>query len=143
MSEREIIGESAAASSCGESTASVGQTIPAWTLSVYDRAAMLERMMGDEELAAMVLGVFLDDLPRQIALLKEMVAREEPDCGRQAHAIKGAAANVGGERLTMVALGMEKAADRGDLSAVRASMASLEAEFAVLREMILAAMPPS
>jgi HPt (histidine-containing phosphotransfer) domain-containing protein len=54
--------------------------------------------------------------------------------GRQAHSIKGAAANVGGERLRQVALEAEKAADSGDWSAANERMAEMEAQFSRLRE---------
>jgi HPt (histidine-containing phosphotransfer) domain-containing protein len=56
--------------------------------------------------------------------------------GRQAHTIKGAAANAGGERLRLIALKMETAADAGDLDAVRACMPELEVRFRELKEAI-------
>ena len=91
--------------------------------------------MGDHELEIRVTDVFLADLPRQIEILKELL--EKGDCrgaGRQAHSIKGAAANVGGERLRRVALEMEKAAEDGALVAVKHRMAELETQFLRLKE---------
>ena len=97
---------------------------------VYDRAGVLQRMMGDHALAAIVLHAFLDDLPRQIAALKDALDKNDPlTAGRQAHSIKGAAANVGGERLRQVARAMENFADAGDLEAVRSSIPALESDF--------------
>jgi PAS domain S-box-containing protein len=100
---------------------------------VFDRAGLLERMSGDEELATEILDVFFGDFPRQIQVLKEyLAAGDTAGAGLQAHSIKGAAANIGGERLRKVALEMEKAADGGELGAAAARMASLEEQFVQL-----------
>jgi HPt (histidine-containing phosphotransfer) domain-containing protein len=94
---------------------------------------MIERLLGDEELAESALAGFLDDLPQQIGTLRGFLeAADAPAASRQAHAIKGAAATVGGERLREVARGMEEAARRGDLPAAAARLAELEAEFTAL-----------
>ncbi len=86
--------------------------------------------MGDEQLATEILNAFFQDTPRQIEELRVLLENGEAQaCGRQAHSIKGAAANVGGERLRQVALEMEKAGDAGDLNAVAAGMDGLEASF--------------
>jgi HPt (histidine-containing phosphotransfer) domain-containing protein len=104
---------------------------------VFNRAIVLKRMMGDEELANRVIEAFLADVPRQIQALKNLLAQGDADgSGCLAHSIKGAAASVGGEFLTKVALRMEKSADAGDLGAVNESMAELEAQFLRLRETI-------
>jgi HPt (histidine-containing phosphotransfer) domain-containing protein len=79
--------------------------------------------------------VFLDDLPRQIECMKDLVARRDAHgAGRQAHSIKGAAANVGGERMRRVAQEMEKAGDEGDLIGVVSRLGDLETEFRLLRD---------
>ena len=102
---------------------------------VFDRAGVLQRMLDDHELATMVMEVFLEDMPRQMQILRKLLqAGDAHDCGRQAHAIKGATANVGGERLRKVALEMEQAAEAGDMNAVQACMVELEAEFVLLRD---------
>jgi PAS domain S-box-containing protein len=106
---------------------------------VFNHIGLLQRVMDDEALAAAVLEAFLEDMPRQIQLLKELTeAGDAPSASRQAHSIKGAAANVGGERLRGLALRMEKAADVGELEAVRERIADVAAEFALLRAAILA-----
>jgi PAS domain S-box-containing protein len=105
--------------------------------TVFDRAGVMQRMMGDEALVGLILGAFLDDIPEQIRKLKEyMLVGDAKACGRQAHSIKGAAANVGGERLRRAAREMEKAADADDLAAVRAAIPELEARFEELKEEI-------
>jgi HPt (histidine-containing phosphotransfer) domain-containing protein len=101
---------------------------------VFNRSGMLERAMGDQSLAAEILKAFLEDMPRQIDKLKELLKNGEvQSCGIQAHSIKGAAANVGAERLCQVALEMEIAGDAGDLDAIAARMYSLESGLLELR----------
>ena len=59
---------------------------------------------------------------------------DAPGAERQAHTIKGASANVGGEALREVAFGMEKAGKAGDLSVAKAHMPELEAQFEKLKK---------
>ena len=107
------------------------------SLIVFDRAAMLERLMGDEDLAKLIIDGFLEDIPRQIQALKEFVQSGDVSSSeRLAHSIKGASANVGGEAVRAVAFMMEKAAKAGDLSAVSVRMGELEAQFVQFSEAV-------
>jgi CheY-like chemotaxis protein/HPt (histidine-containing phosphotransfer) domain-containing protein len=102
---------------------------------VFDRAGLMARLMDDEDLAGKVAGGFLEDIPRQIEVLKgSLKAGDAPRTERQAHSIKGASANVGGERLRAVAFEMEKAGKTGDLEAVTARLPELETQFDRLKE---------
>jgi CheY-like chemotaxis protein len=104
---------------------------------VFDRAGMLERLMDDADLARVVTETFLDDAPRQIEALRGYVdAWDAAGAERQAHSLKGASSNVGGEALRALAFEMEKAGKAGDLDSVRARMGDLEREFARLKEAI-------
>jgi HPt (histidine-containing phosphotransfer) domain-containing protein len=96
---------------------------------------MMSRLMDDEELACIVLEGFLGDIPLQISALRESLkAGDLPTIERLVHTIRGASANVGGDRLRHVASVMEKAAKAGDLESARAGMANLETEFDRLQE---------
>ncbi len=87
--------------------------------AAWDREAMLERLMGDEELADKIVNVFLDDLPRQLDSLAGLLASGDlAGVVRQTHTIKGAAANVGGELLRQCAMDAETAARAGHLEEV-------------------------
>ncbi|MEI7745241.1 MAG: response regulator, partial [Chloroflexota bacterium] len=100
---------------------------------VFDRAGMLGRLMGDEDLAGVVALGFIEDIPKQIELLRNGLAAGDIElAARQAHAIKGAAANVGGEVLRAVATEMEEAGRAGDPEAVAALLPALESGFAAL-----------
>jgi CheY-like chemotaxis protein/HPt (histidine-containing phosphotransfer) domain-containing protein len=102
---------------------------------VFDKAGMMARLMGDEELARRVVGRFLEDIPRQIEVLRGYLeAGDVASSGRQAHSIKGASANVGGEALREVAFEMEKAARTGNLESITARLPELEIQFARLKE---------
>jgi CheY-like chemotaxis protein/HPt (histidine-containing phosphotransfer) domain-containing protein len=118
--------------------------VPEVDAAVFDREGMLKRLMRDERLVGKVLDAFLGDLPLQIQALKESLAAGDANVsGRVAHSIKGAAANVGGEGLRQVAAGMEKAADGGDLDAVKGALAELEAKALELTLAIEASRPAS
>jgi signal transduction histidine kinase/PleD family two-component response regulator/HPt (histidine-containing phosphotransfer) domain-containing protein len=101
---------------------------------IFDRAGMLSRLMGDEELAETVIKGFLDDIPIQINKLRQYVNMGDiPGAARQAHTIKGASASAGGERLRAAALETEKILKAGDLETARNSIDNLEAQFVKLR----------
>ena len=102
--------------------------------AIWDRATMQVHLMGDEELIAEVTAIFLEDTPKQITILKDLLDRKDHrGVERQAHAIKGAAANVAGEALRTAALALEKAAKAGDVEAARIRLAEVEQEFSLLR----------
>ena len=104
-------------------------------MPVFDKAGMMARLMDDEDLARTVVEGFLEDIPKQIEALKGYLeAGDAARAERQAHTIKGASANVGGEALRAVAFEMEKAGKTGDLEAVTARLPELETQFARLKE---------
>jgi CheY-like chemotaxis protein/HPt (histidine-containing phosphotransfer) domain-containing protein len=99
-------------------------------LSVFDKAGMMARLMDDEDLARKVIEGFIEDIPRQIAALKGYLETgDAAGTERQAHTIKGASANVGGEALRSVAFEIEKASRTGDLITLGRHMVELEEEF--------------
>ncbi|MCP3951833.1 MAG: PAS domain S-box protein [Desulfobacterales bacterium] len=101
---------------------------------VFEKAAFMERLMDDEELAQIVISGFIEDIPRQIQALKDYLASGDVSAvERQAHTIKGAAANVGGEALRAVAFEIEKDVQAGQLEASAARMTELEDQFGRLR----------
>ncbi len=102
---------------------------------VFDRAGLLHRLMNDEALVNIVLNAFLEDIPQRIARLREHVeAGESKAAEMQAHTIKGASANIGGEALRSAAFEMEKAAKAGGLEVLKRWMPELEAQFERLKE---------
>lgn len=106
-------------------------------LPVWDRAAMLERLLGDEAVLSSIVNGFLADMPIQIARLRERLeAADDVGAERQAHTIKGAAASVGGETLRMAAQQVEESVRRGDWPAAQDEFAQLEEQFAQLKHVM-------
>ncbi|MEA3396675.1 MAG: response regulator, partial [Chloroflexota bacterium] len=109
---------------------------------VFDRAGMLDRMMGDEELAETIVQGFLADIPQQIEALRNYLeAGDAAGAERQAHTIKGASANVGGEALRALAFELEKAGKAGDLESIKTRMDELAASFEELKQAIKGDIP--
>ena len=105
----------------------------ATTKLIFDKAALSDRLMGDQDLVREVLSVFLDDAPRRIAELRRRISEgNAAGAGEQAHATKGAAANVGGEALRKTAFEMEKAGKGKDMETLVAMMPELERAFTQL-----------
>jgi len=104
---------------------------------VVDHAGMMDRLMDDEDLTQTVLATFLEDIPRQIEALRGyLAAGDSGNAERQAHTIRGAAANIGGEALCAVAWQMERDGKAGNLDAIRTHMAELETQFGLLAEVL-------
>ncbi len=104
---------------------------------IFDRAVFLERLLGDEQVAQMILTRFLADVPHQIEALKDYLeAGDGSGVERQAHTLKGAALNVGGEALGAVAFEIEQAGRAGNLADVKVRLPDLEEHFARLKEAI-------
>jgi light-regulated signal transduction histidine kinase (bacteriophytochrome)/CheY-like chemotaxis protein/HPt (histidine-containing phosphotransfer) domain-containing protein len=106
---------------------------------IFDRAGVLRRLEVDNGLAQIVFSAFFEDMPGQIEALKYLVkSGDASGAARQAHSIRGAAANAGGERLRALASEMEKAADAGDLLFIAIRMDELELQFRCLKDAIVA-----
>jgi PAS domain S-box-containing protein len=104
------------------------------SLKIFDRQGMMDRLMNDEELINMVIKSFLQDIPHRInALRNHLETGDAQEIHRIAHTIKGAAGNVGGERLQEVAFEMEKKINAGDLNAARTRITELVVEFETLK----------
>ena len=104
---------------------------------IFDRAALLQRVMGDKEIAADILEIFMADIPRQIEALRGFLeAGNAAESERHAHTIKGASANVGAEALQALASEMEKAGKAGDIESMKAHLDELSTTFQALKQAI-------
>jgi PAS domain S-box-containing protein len=82
-------------------------------LPVLDRARAVELAQGRVELLSRIVAILADDLPKRLGALRE--AARVGDAARlagEAHALRGAASNVGAERLRAAARAIELAAPR-------------------------------
>ena len=104
------------------------------TEPVFDRVAMSERLMNDEELIHTVTEVFLMDMPHLIEQLRSSVESNDVEhITGLAHKIKGASANVGGMALSESAFVIEQAGNTGDLEVIQQCMFELEQQFTQLK----------
>jgi PAS domain S-box-containing protein len=107
--------------------------------SVWNRSGMLERLLGDVDLARRIARGFLEDIAGRLETLRNALdAGDAPAVEGCAHAIKSAAATVGGERFRAMAFEMEKAGKAGDLQAARSRFVDLQAAFDRLRQAMTA-----
>ncbi|MGA9564802.1 MAG: PAS domain S-box protein [Candidatus Korobacteraceae bacterium] len=112
--------------------------IPLSEQAVFDRAAMLDRLMNDESMAQNLIEVFLEDAPKLIATIGRCLGNSDPSgAERQAHSLKSSAAYVGGNALSSLAFEIEIAAKAGNLIEAGSRMPELELEHRKLKEAII------
>ncbi len=101
---------------------------------VFDKAALLDRLGGDEELARSILVIFLENVPLQIRDLKTCLEKNDlPGVELHSHTIKGSSANIGGEALRAAAFTVEKCSKSGDVEGIRSSLIDLEHQYEQLK----------
>lgn len=84
----------------------------------FDEDDLMERLMGNRELAKRVARTFMDSMPLQLAALAGAIQSSDAQATRHAaHSIKGAAANVSGKAVQDVAAQLEKLGEAGKLEA--------------------------
>ena len=104
----------------------------------FDAEDLVERLMGNQDLAIRVAGAFLDSMPQQLAALADAIAGSDAEATRLlAHSIRGAAANVGGETVREIALKLENLGESGATEAAREILPELAARFESLKPAIL------
>lgn len=100
----------------------------------FDGSDLVDRMMGDQDLARLVVATFIEDMPRQLAALAQALGTADaPAMKMGAHSIKGAAANVGEPSLRAIAAQLEKLGEDGDLQSAVAVLPELASVFESLR----------
>lgn len=101
--------------------------------SVFDKQNMLRRLLDDEGLVQEVIYEFVSDIPVQIAILKDALSANDVELAhRQAHTIKGAAANASAEQLRAIAWEVEQSARAEELKRAAEQMPVLEQEYQAL-----------
>lgn len=102
--------------------------------AVFDQAGMMTRMMNDANLARRVVESFMAEFPKQLEKTRLCLAAADARCvGLEAHNIKGAAANIGGDALSNLADEMEQAAEAGDIGHVTSLMVKMNDQFRALK----------
>jgi len=114
-------------------------------LNVFNPAALLERLGGDEPLLAKVADLFLEDCPVRLTAIKAAVdARSAEGIRTEAHALKGAAASLSVSELVEAARILEQIGADGRVEAAGAAWERVAAEAARAMEALrLRSVPPS
>ena len=108
---------------------------PEEDVEIFDKNSFLSRLMDDEDMAKIVVKVFLDDMPKEISVLQAFVEKGDAiQAVGQAHKMKGAAANVGALAFCTTAFELERAAEEGDMRRSAFLVQKLEERFETLKE---------
>ena len=92
-----------------------------------DESVALSRVGGDVELLREVVGLFLDDYPHSIELIRDAVGRgDQTSVERHAHSLKGSVSTFGAQEVFEAAFALEKQGRSGDLSNAAAGLERLE-----------------
>src|SRR5574343_350893 len=95
---------------------------------VLDRGSILERLGGDEDIYAMMVDMYLDDVENNCtALAAAFSAGDVKALQREAHTIKGLLATFSDDAGAAEALVVEKTAKAGELDSLAAAITELHA----------------
>ena len=94
----------------------------------------------EPDLIIELIDLYLEDAPRQMALMQKAVAlADERTLKRAAHGLKGSSANLGIRRMAALCAELERANDSGDsLPAGKLILAEMHGEFERVRQALLA-----
>jgi|WetSurMetagenome_2_1015567.scaffolds.fasta_scaffold187168_4 two-component system, sensor histidine kinase and response regulator len=93
---------------------------------IFNLDDFLNRMMQDRELAKSILDDFIAELPDKLEKLAMHIHRGNTrEAADMAHLIKGDAASVGAEKMSLTACTMELAAKAADMDGLLGSLPSL------------------
>lgn len=107
---------------------------------VFNKQQLMTMSGDDEELAAQVAGIFLDDIPKQLAALEEAIADGDlKTAERVAHSIKGASATLGGEALRTISYDGECQARDGKTDLLPGTFLKIKEKYEELEQALLAA----
>ncbi|MEE8321973.1 MAG: response regulator, partial [Gammaproteobacteria bacterium] len=102
---------------------------------IFDGTSLLDRLMGDEELANGILDEFLKDLPNRFTALREAFDNDDAEAVQsQAHTLKGSSANVGAVALQQIAYQIEVASENGNLDKARTLIPKMDKQFEILEK---------
>lgn len=112
-------------------------SVPTEDADVFDRVGLMKRMAGNERLVDRIIACFLDDVPIQLLKLRQQLEDgDATSARRQAHTLKGAAANLSANAMRTVAYKAEQAAMQGELDQVAGLLPAIESEFEKLKSVL-------
>lgn len=115
----------------GDVEIGLSQTLP------IDMKQAVEEFDGDYEFLEKILNTFLENVQQQIPAIKEAIADGIFDIvSKEAHSVKGGAANLTAMPLSKAAFALEKAGKEADKAAIQNTFATFETEFYILKKHI-------
>jgi two-component system, sensor histidine kinase and response regulator len=108
------------------------------------RAALLDHLQGDRELAAELAAIFLDDWPAMAAKVEQALAQgDAEDLRMAAHTLKGAVGNFGAAAAAGAALRLEKIGVSGVIDGAAGVWAEVRREVGVLERVLRSLVVPA
>ena len=87
-----------------------------WTAAAFDRAEVLRRLEGDDQLLREIIDLFIQDSASLVDRLRRAVERKDAaEVCAAAHRLKGSASNLAAGPVTDAARALEAIAERGAL----------------------------
>lgn len=99
----------------------------------------MSRVGGDEELLREIAGLFLEDYPEQLALIRRSLeAGDAHTLERAAHSLKGSVSNFGAEAVYQAAYAVEQIGRNQQLELAAPAVQALESALAALHGELVA-----
>lgn len=96
-------------------------------MAVFNRAAALERVGGDQELLQEIVELYLGEYPALLSEIQSAVSRQDAQqLYRSAHTLKGSLGALGAEAAQQGALALEMSGRQGQLETAGSMLADLE-----------------
>ena len=103
--------------------------------TVFDRTGLIDRLLGDKDLANEILDEYMSDVPHKFNTLKKALDNGDARLiQQQAHSLKGASANVGAMALEKTAYRIELAGKAEDLTKAGELIWELTIQFEILKK---------
>jgi CheY-like chemotaxis protein/HPt (histidine-containing phosphotransfer) domain-containing protein len=103
----------------------------------FNRDDLVERLMGNRQLAQRVAGGFMDNMPAQLAALASAIEGNDAPAARlAAHSLKGAAANIGCADVQNLASRIERLGESGVLTEASEALTEFTAAYEAVRPAI-------
>lgn len=102
---------------------------------LFDKPALLDKMMADQELAEEIMNTFYQDVQHRVAVIKKALGNKDASTiSDQAHSIKSASKSFGATDLQAVAYQIEVASDSGDLCKAGSLVHKINEYFEILKK---------
>jgi HPt (histidine-containing phosphotransfer) domain-containing protein len=101
---------------------------------LIDRAILLDRVDGDEDLLREITSIFLEEYPELLREIQEgMTAGDANRVERASHSLKGSVSNFGAHAATQAAYRLEAIARKGSMEEAPAAYADLVSQLQLLQ----------